>query len=237
MMTYRSKKHSGFTLIELLVVIAIIAILAAILFPVFARAKAKAQQTSCLSNVKQITLATLMYASDYSDCLPGGQNPDFSDLRAVWTGQMIMPYCQNIEMFFCPSDATAPVGGATLHNESDPGPPGHWLLAYSATNVNYLFSTHNCGISYGYNMSLGNFAAPTMPQVCTTAVLYPTEVITWGDVSNHSSLSNLWGQADYRIQECHNNGANFSFVDGHAKWLRKDMAVALLNLHYSPTTQ
>ncbi len=71
------KKAKGFTLIELLVVIAIIAILAAILFPVFARAKAKAQQTSCLSNVKQLGLAILMYASDYSGHAPKGNG--FSD--------------------------------------------------------------------------------------------------------------------------------------------------------------
>ncbi len=69
---YRSKNNSGFTLIELLVVIAIIAILAAILFPVFARAKAK--QTSCLSNIKQLVLGVLMYASDYNDMFPNADS-------------------------------------------------------------------------------------------------------------------------------------------------------------------
>ncbi|MGI5818938.1 MAG: prepilin-type N-terminal cleavage/methylation domain-containing protein [Armatimonadota bacterium] len=64
--------HKGFTLIELLVVIAIIAILAAILFPVFARAREKARQTSCLNNVKQITLGALMYAQDHGEMLPRG---------------------------------------------------------------------------------------------------------------------------------------------------------------------
>jgi prepilin-type N-terminal cleavage/methylation domain-containing protein len=67
-------KTRGFTLIELLVVIAIIAILAAILFPVFARAREKARQTSCLSNVKQLTLGILMYAQDYDERLPFGYN-------------------------------------------------------------------------------------------------------------------------------------------------------------------
>ena len=72
MMRTTRTTSKGFTLIELLVVIAIIAILAAILFPVFARARAKAQQTACLSNVKQLTLAVLMYAEDYDQHLPGG---------------------------------------------------------------------------------------------------------------------------------------------------------------------
>ncbi|NLO04745.1 MAG: prepilin-type N-terminal cleavage/methylation domain-containing protein, partial [candidate division WS1 bacterium] len=64
-------RRKGFTLIELLVVIAIIAILAAILFPVFARAREKARQTSCLSNLKQISLAVIMYTQDYDDRMPG----------------------------------------------------------------------------------------------------------------------------------------------------------------------
>src|SRR5579871_111940 len=80
------RAHPGFTLIELLVVIAIIAILAAILFPVFAQARAKARQTSCLSNNKQIVLATLMYVQDYDETLP------FAAYKVSDTDPLVMWY-------------------------------------------------------------------------------------------------------------------------------------------------
>jgi len=120
----------GFTLIELLVVIAIIAILAAILFPVFARAREKARQTSCLSNVKQIALAIRMYVQDYDErfpsarSVPGCPYPDYgASIPAMllverqlqgWPSLMI-PYVKNQQIFWCPSDSnesTAPT--ATL---------------------------------------------------------------------------------------------------------------------------
>jgi prepilin-type N-terminal cleavage/methylation domain-containing protein/prepilin-type processing-associated H-X9-DG protein len=96
----------GFTLIELLVVIAIIAILAAILFPVFARAREQARQSSCLSNQKQIGLAIIMYAADHDETLPPAyyyQNGANSRNGYVqWSG-MVMPYVMNMGIFVCPS--------------------------------------------------------------------------------------------------------------------------------------
>ena len=95
-------KHRGFTLIELLVVIAIIAILAAILFPVFAQAKEAAKKTSCLSNLKQIGLGCVMYSNDYDDEIvaggfpyaPPGQTYDYWDAGVMWD-YVINPYIKN----------------------------------------------------------------------------------------------------------------------------------------------
>ena len=87
----------GFTLIELLVVIAIIAILAAILFPVFARAREKARQASCLSNCKQLGLGALMYAQDYDEVV------GIYDWQAVRMFLVTEPYLKNEQIFICPS--------------------------------------------------------------------------------------------------------------------------------------
>jgi len=103
--------RKGFTLIELLVVIAIIAILAAILFPVFAQARAKAKQASCLSNMKQIGLGLMMYAEDYDQTLPSSyyylNGASSGGGYMHWSG-MIMPYVKNEKLFVCPE---SPFGG------------------------------------------------------------------------------------------------------------------------------
>lgn len=109
-------KRRAFTLIELLVVIAIIAILAAILFPVFARVRENARQTACLSNLRQIGLAIQQYAQDWEDtlpnCLPIDEAGNPQNPRNLH--QMLFPYIKNRQVFLCPSDYTNLFGGNSI---------------------------------------------------------------------------------------------------------------------------
>jgi prepilin-type N-terminal cleavage/methylation domain-containing protein len=114
-MSSSASKRLGFTLIELLVVIAIIAILAAILFPVFAQAREKARQASCLSNIKQLTLAFMQYSQDYDETFPQWQwdkecghadwgcSPARNNAATLWSNA-IFPYVKNAQVYVCPSD-------------------------------------------------------------------------------------------------------------------------------------
>ncbi len=120
----------GFTLIELLVVIAIIAILAAILFPVFARAREKARQSSCLSNVKQLGLGLLMYAQDYDERMayyyryyPPGSTVLY------WWGDLLQPYVKNYQILECPSGSW----GYTYARPS--GLPDPLVCSYAMPNM------------------------------------------------------------------------------------------------------
>jgi prepilin-type N-terminal cleavage/methylation domain-containing protein/prepilin-type processing-associated H-X9-DG protein len=174
----------GFTLIELLVVIAIIAILAAILFPVFAKAREKARQTSCLSNIKQIALGILMYAQDYDERLPLAENwgpqwtpPTPQDLRSdnIWMHHLIYPYVKNWQIFTCPSTGynTANGGCSYIWNHYDAwgrfhsgqalaqvtevaSAPMVWDIPYSYPGA------HNEGINVGYVDGHGKWQR-TMP--------------------------------------------------------------------------
>jgi prepilin-type N-terminal cleavage/methylation domain-containing protein/prepilin-type processing-associated H-X9-DG protein len=98
----KGKYLTAFTLIELLVVIAIIAILAAILFPVFAQAREKARQASCISNLKQIGLAELMYVQDYDERFSGSYNPGSNCNGRIYYPELIYPYTKNAQIFYCP---------------------------------------------------------------------------------------------------------------------------------------
>ncbi|MES2460980.1 MAG: DUF1559 domain-containing protein [Armatimonadota bacterium] len=126
----RKPSAHAFTLIELLVVIAIIAILAAILFPVFAQARGKARQTACMSNMKQMGTAILMYSQDHDELFSYGFNWAGSWTNDTWPHR-IQPYCKSLGVFFCPDDA---LGGQPM----PPSAPGANGLGVSYVgNGNY----------------------------------------------------------------------------------------------------
>jgi prepilin-type N-terminal cleavage/methylation domain-containing protein/prepilin-type processing-associated H-X9-DG protein len=134
-MSFNRSTRKGFTLIELLVVIAIIAILAAILFPVFAKAREKARQSSCANNMKQLGLGIVMYTQDFDEKLPYGQANSSTD-AAGWAAQ-IFSEIKSTGVYKCPDDSTAAVTGITVT-----GPNG------AQNNVNLV------PISYALNSNL-----------------------------------------------------------------------------------
>ena len=129
-MTQQSK-FRGFTLIELLVVIAIIAILAAILFPVFAKAREKARQTTCLSNEKQLGLGVLQYVQDNDEAFPGGVNA----LGRGWAGE-IYPYVKSTGVYKCPDDSTSPQANMVQTTVAEVDSPTSYGLNGNLTSRN-----------------------------------------------------------------------------------------------------
>ncbi len=201
--------RKGFTLIELLVVIAIIAILAAILFPVFAKAREKARQTSCASNEKQIVLSILMYAQDYDEKLVPSWKSNWATYSATWA-DLVQPYVKNTQLFVCPSNQTTSVGWD--------GQPSRFQLCYG----------FNCHISHkgcGPGTSIAQLVHPSQTIIIGDGWLngdgrqnpVGRQWCNWAnmtrcDFSPTGSLGNL--------SQVHNGGGNFGFTDGHVKWGR-----------------
>jgi prepilin-type N-terminal cleavage/methylation domain-containing protein/prepilin-type processing-associated H-X9-DG protein len=186
----------GFTLIELLVVIAIIAILAAILFPVFARAREKARQSSCLSNVKQITLGLEMYNTDYD-----GYWPCYHHSYMTWP-ELVMPYVKNEQIFVCPSHGatgTAPLSYAANDSTSKSFGQGPWVYGTYVQNRVYVEAPAETGLILEWQTS-------------------------WDVYQDGVRHSQRWPGHNMYIG--HNGGSNVGFADGHAKWMRPDQTVS-----------
>lgn len=186
-------KRYGFTLIELLVVIAIIAILAAILFPVFARARAKAQQTACLSNVKQLALGIVMYSSDQNGKFPLWSYNSVADVRD-W-GEAIQPYVKNEQIYRCPTSRQQPF----------------WPGADYAMNRWLCYDWVN--LQFGSSQS-------EVKQPAKCLMVFDGDLI-WAQkvpAYNGPDLAYQW-TAGADMLTRHNEGANYGFCDGHAKFL------------------
>lgn len=203
-------RRRGFTLIELLVVIAIIAILAAILFPVFAKAREKARQSSCLSNVKQLTLACLQYAQDYDETMPSAR-PQYlacaADSVAFWF-HVVTPYIKNTQIYLCPSQ----------NNGGNPACARFFPWARTMNVVN----------NYGINCRFGTSGGVKMSTMTAPAnVYYMCEPNNGGPGWWRGFLgANSTCAANAYYRETHNGGNNFGYADGHVKWIQGAKAFA-----------
>jgi prepilin-type N-terminal cleavage/methylation domain-containing protein len=206
-------KRRAFTLIELLVVIAIIAILAAILFPVFAQAREKARQTSCISNLRQVGTASLLYAQDYDEYTVGterGDNPEY-----FW-GEMLEPYLKNRQILECPSSSRKPQFSAPV-----PGfPQGigyEWSYNYAINDIK-----DQGGNSIG--AAFAHFAEFTKP-ADTVLILdgWPVSAAPAADEERHE-IGWVWGSRNGTVNALedgnprHSAGFSLLLCDGHAKW-------------------
>ncbi|HOM82691.1 MAG TPA: DUF1559 domain-containing protein [Armatimonadota bacterium] len=200
-------KRSGFTLIELLVVIAIIAILAAILFPVFARARENARKSTCQSNLKQLAQAVLMYAQDYDEALPGA-NCATLDAGTCWN-LVAYPYIKNTGVFRCPSDA------APLLIQPGANPCGGSYKGVPASAVAHQ-------LSYGFNLQQQNKALTQIQDVSSVMMLVEARY-PWGEVGPASKYSYANSST---MRNRHSDGSNIAFMDGHVKWFKSDAILA-----------
>jgi prepilin-type N-terminal cleavage/methylation domain-containing protein/prepilin-type processing-associated H-X9-DG protein len=204
--------RKGFTLIELLVVIAIIAILAAILFPVFARAREKARQASCQSNLKQLGLAMLMYSQDYDERLTyyrtnatGCGHPQQPTHIIMWT-EALQPYVKNLQLNQCPS-----------------------------TEANYCGGDVNTADNFTYIRQSYSFNCRVMEGRKQAEIVSPAETIWLGECGDVTTFSGQFfrprpggcsGPADMATGKPHNEGMNCAFLDGHVKWVKNAKVMA-----------
>ena len=191
----------GFTLIELLVVIAIIAILAAILFPVFAQAREAARKTSCLSNQRQLGSAVLLYVQDYDETFALSIYPynNFSQLMTHY--DLHLPYLKNVQIIMCQSDPRPQDWPAFLSGCSQP-----WASAGNFRQFSY--QANYCVFKTGPSHPIS-----PRPVMTLAAVARPSELPVYFD---GTLLCSYYAPISAR----HSEGLNLSYADGHSKFMK-----------------
>jgi prepilin-type N-terminal cleavage/methylation domain-containing protein/prepilin-type processing-associated H-X9-DG protein len=219
-------KKKGFTLIELLVVIAIIAILAAILFPVFAKAREKARQSTCSSNLKQLGLSMLMYAQDYDEKLCVYYVPASGSTPAgyQWHLCLLVPYIGTQT-----GKSSAGQAQATAIDAEKMG-----VFRCPSANPNYM-NGHGVGLANGYTQYGVNSIIAANSQSPTTKWVSPSssfmladasvpQIKPPGTVQYNCAISKKTPGADNKngFGARHSDGVNVSFCDGHVKWVKME---------------
>jgi len=228
--------NRAFTLIELLVVIAIIAILAAILFPVFAQARESARQTVCLSNIKQVGLAATMYVQDYDEKMPevgsaigstlflNGNMTNGDGLPFHGWSMTIMPYVKSRGMFRCPSmdktfqgsDFCAPFNGQQMTNSYS----YNWFLgadgSYGSPGDGDYGQSPDGSVLWTSPISLAAIAQPANVIAFLHSNSVPPYGTTWGCQYVTIETPDFINKIRMRVR--HKEGDNLAFSDGHAKW-------------------
>jgi prepilin-type N-terminal cleavage/methylation domain-containing protein/prepilin-type processing-associated H-X9-DG protein len=226
-------RRSGFTLIELLVVIAIIAILAAILFPVFARAKEAGKQTVCSQHMRQVGFAIDLYADDYSQSLPitwdwgGGRTREEAWCRPTSTWkQLVKPYSKTDELYICPSYAGPHVDCRDYLDK----PVVIWTGEYGVNNFAYVdYFTENDANGGGYYehrwakvYGMDEPAATIFVSENQDGdwISEPEPMVCRDPISGHTIYTEDPGIIAFRHGG--KNSANAAFVDGHAKCMTRE---------------
>lgn len=224
--------RKAFTLIELLVVIAIIAILAAILFPVFSQAKEAAKKSVCLSNLRQIGTAFSLYLGDYDDRMPdrrdlkqsqpGGWKPwttwPTSDPRSGWALEVLYPYTGNNDIWRCPSIEGSALGTVTQVRQpinSDAKAP---FSLYWMWRFDQIKSPVPLDDFWGKtpDQAVVDLQAANNPQAGNPQGISEVELVV--DPYFPATISSV--DANLKGKAVHTGGRNRSFLDGHVKWLR-----------------